>query len=123
MQARRDVREQRARIDRAWRRLEALALYPRPPALARVRVVTVPLLFRLPHVRRYRAYALWRTILLSRPLAETPDDVLAHELCHLWQGQNRALHVLWTWLTTSYRTNPYELEARRAVAETRAPRR
>jgi hypothetical protein len=84
-----------------------------------VRIFTVPALFRLPGLRRYGGYALWRTILLKRPLVETSDDLLTHELCHVWQMQNRPWDCLWTWLTTRYRNNPYELEARKAVAATR----
>jgi hypothetical protein len=109
----------RARLERAQARLDPLDLYPRPVQIDGVRVVTLPLFFRLPLLRRYSGYALWRTILLKRPLAETSDDLLTHELCHVWQMQHRPLHVLWKWATTRYRDNPYEREARRAVAETR----
>ena len=109
----------RTRLERARTRLDGLALYPRPVRIDRVRLVALPLAFRLPPLRRYSGYALWRTILLKRPLAETSDDLLTHELCHIWQMQHRPLHVLWKWLTTRYRDNPYEREARRAVAETR----
>ena len=49
------------------------------------------------------------------------DWMLTHELFHIWQGQHRRWHVLWTWATTRYASNPYELEARRVVAETRLP--
>ena len=83
----------------------------------RVRVHVAPLFFRLPRMGRYHGYALWRTILLRR--AEASDDLLTHELCHIWQGQHRRWHMLWTYATTRYRENPYEVEARRAVAETR----
>ncbi len=85
----------------------------------RVRVVVLPLFFRLPLLRRYSGYALWRTILLRRPLAESSDDLIAHELCHIWQGQHRRWHMLWTYATTRYGRNPYEVEAREAVARTR----
>jgi hypothetical protein len=112
--------ETRARLERARERLDRLRLYPRPVRLEAVRVVTRPLFFRLPLLRRYDGYALWRTIILKRPLSETSDDLLTHELCHMWQIQQRPLDVFWKWLTTSYRENPYELEARRAVAETRS---
>jgi hypothetical protein len=78
----------------------------------------LPLFFRLPRLRRYRGYALWRTILLRD---EGPsDDLVTHELCHVWQGQHRRLHVLWTYATTRYGDNPYEREARRAVEQTRS---
>ena len=112
--------ERRARLERAWARLEPLRLYSRPVRLDRVRLITLPLFFRLPLMRRYSGYTLWRTILLRRPLAEASDDLLTHELCHVWQAQHRPVHVFLKWLTTSYRENPYEVEARRAVAETRS---
>jgi len=112
--------ERRARLEQAWARLEPLGLYPRPVPVERVRVLTVPWLFRLPPMQRYGGYALWRTILLRRPLSQTSDDLLTHELCHVWQAQNRPLHVFLKWMTTSYRENPYEVEARRAVTDTRA---
>ena len=113
--------EARARLERAWARLEPLGLYRRSVRVDRVLVVTLPLFFRLPLLRRYDGYALWRAILLRRPLAETSDDLLTHELCHVWQSQNRPFHTFWKWLTTSYLENPYEIEARRAVAATRTP--
>jgi hypothetical protein len=84
-----------------------------------VRILTVPALFRLPGLRRYGGYALSRTILLKRPLDETFDDLLTHELCHVWQMQNRPWDCLWRWLTTRYCDNPYEQEAREAVRLTR----
>jgi hypothetical protein len=118
----------------AKRRLDRLALYPRPVEIGRVRLVVAPWFFRIPGFRRYHGYALWRTILVRRP--DPSDDLVTHELCHIWQMQHRPLHVLWTWATTRYRArpadaggtsitarlrkpNPYEREARRAVADTR----
>ncbi len=83
----------------------------------RVRVVVFPLFFRLPRLRRYRGYAFWRTILVRD--AQPSDDLITHELCHIWQGQHRRWHMLWAYATTRYRENPYEREARRAVAATR----
>ena len=105
-------------LERAKARLDRLDYYPEPVRIERVRVVVAPWFFRLPGFRRYSGYALWRTILLKR--ADVSDDLLTHELCHVWQGQHRPLHVSFKHLTTRYRRNPYELEARRAVAETRA---
>jgi hypothetical protein len=85
-----------------------------------VRVFVVPWFFRLPKLRRYRGYALWRTILLERSVgAGASDDLVTHELCHVWQMQHRPWRVIATYLTTRYRENPYELEARRAVAATK----
>jgi hypothetical protein len=85
-----------------------------------VRLVVAPWFFRLPKLRRYQGYALWRTILLRHPPgAGASDDLVTHELCHIWQGQHRRWQMLWTYATTRYRDNPYEHEARQAVAETR----
>jgi hypothetical protein len=110
----------RAALERARARLDRLDLYPRPVRIDRVRVWTLPAFFRLPRLRRYNGYALWRTILLRKPPGRgASDDLITHELCHIWQMQNRPLHVLFKFFTTRYRTNPYEIEARRAVAETR----
>lgn len=106
----------RAALAQAKARLDTLDYYPAPVRIDRVRIVVAPWFFRIPGYRRYRGYALWRTILPRD--ANASDDLLTHELCHIWQGQHRALHVSWTYLTTRYRSNPYELEARRAVAET-----
>ena len=83
----------------------------------RARVVVAPWFFRLPRLRRYRGYALWRTILIRD--ASASDDLVTHELCHVWQSQHRRWHVLWTYATTRYRDNPYEREARDAVHRTR----
>ena len=110
---------QRAALERARARLDSLALYPRPVRTERVRIVTAPWFFRLPLLRRYSGYALWRTILLRRPLAEASDDLICHELCHIWQMQHRPIAMTLTYLTTRYRDNPYEAEARWAVAQTR----
>lgn len=105
------------RLVRAKRRLDRLDLYPRPVRLERVRMRVAPWFFRVPGFRRYHGYALWRTILLRRP--DASEDLVTHELCHLWQMQHQPLRVLWAFLTTRYHENPYELEARRAVAATR----
>jgi hypothetical protein len=105
-----------SRLAAAKARLDTLDLYPEPVRLERVRVLVVPWLFRLPRMRRYGGYALRRTILLKRPTAS--DDLLTHELCHIWQMQHRPWAAMWAWLTTSYRENPFEQEARAAVAAT-----
>jgi hypothetical protein len=111
------VADHGAGLARAKARLDRLDLYPEPVRIEKVRVVVAPWFFRIPGFRRYAGYALWRTILLKRP--DASDDLLTHELCHIWQGQHRPLHVTYAHLTTRYRSNPYELEARGAVAETR----
>lgn len=113
-------REARAALERAKARLDRLALYPRPVDIDPVRIVVAPWFFRLPRFRRYRGYAFWRTILLrDAPGRGASDDLLCHELCHIWQGQNRPLRVLLAFFTTRYRKNPFEIEARQVVAQTR----
>jgi hypothetical protein len=108
---------ERERLERAKARLDRLDLYDVPVSLARVRVLVEPRLFRVPGFRRYHGYALWRTILLRR--RDASENLVTHELCHIWQMQNRPLGVIWAWLTHRYRNNPYEREARRAVELTR----
>jgi len=80
-----------------------------------VRVVTFPLWFRLPYLRRFDGFATWRLILLRRPLAETDEDLLVHELCHVWQMQHRPLAMPLSYLRHGYARNPYEEQARRAA--------
>jgi hypothetical protein len=105
------------RLQRAKARLDRLDLYPEPVRLDGVRLVVVPLVFRLPGLRRYQGYALRRTILLRS--AEASDDLLVHELCHIWQMQHRPLESMLAWLRYRYRENPFEREARRAAEPTR----
>ena len=52
------------------------------------------------------------------PLAETSEDLVVHELCHVWQDQNARLKLWTSYLYLGYQDNPHEIEARRAVAET-----
>jgi hypothetical protein len=105
-------------LARAKTRLDGLDYYPRPVRLEPVRVRVAPWFFRLPGFRGYSGYTLWRTILLKH--ASVSDDLLTHELCHIWQMQHRPWHVTFKHLTTRYRRNPYEVEARRAVLQTRS---
>ena len=85
--------------------------------------MTVPRFFKLPRLNRYDGYAFRKTIFLRRPPGRgASDDLLCHELCHIWQMQHRPLPVFWAWLTKRYEENPYEREARWAVAATRSPR-
>jgi len=107
-----------AALAHAKARLETLDYYPEPVRIRGVRIFVAPWFFRIPGFRRYHGYAFWRTILLKR--ADASDDLVTHELCHIWQGQQRRWHMTFKHLTTRYAANPYELEARRAVAETEA---
>jgi hypothetical protein len=108
----------KASLRRAKARLDTLDLYPRPVGLRFVRVLVVPPLFRLPWFRRFDGYALHGTILL-RAEPEADDDLLCHELCHVWQMQHRPLAMPLSYLVTGYGRNPYEAEARCAVDATR----
>jgi hypothetical protein len=109
---------ERERLSRAKARLDRLELYPRPVALERVRVLVAPVIFRVPGFRRYHGYAFWGTIMVRRP--DASDDLLTHELCHVWQAQHRRWAQLLAWALYPYRHNPFEREARRAVEATRA---
>jgi hypothetical protein len=128
MPARRGSTEQAA-IDRAWRRIEPLALYPRPLDLARVRILGAPWLFRLPWFRRFDGYTVWSKILLRDRLEPVDDELITHELVHVWQSQHEWLRMWSSYLRPStfcgdrsgYWENRYEREARAAVART-APR-
>ena len=81
-------------------------------------MVVAPGLFRLPWFRRVDGYAAWNLILLRRPVAETDDDLLTHELCHVWQLQHHPLAVPLSYLRHGYARNRFEEEARRAVEAT-----
>jgi hypothetical protein len=99
-------------------RLDALDLYPTPVAIDRVQVHVSPRFFRLPFLRRFDGYALHRRILLRRPPTAN-DDLLVHELCHVWQMQHRPVRMPLSYLVRGYARNPYEIEARRAAETTR----
>ena len=107
-----------AALARAGARLDRLSLYPRPVRRERVRIVVAPLAFRLPWLRRFDGYAAWGLILLRS--AADDDDLLTHELCHVWQQQHRPLRMPLSYLRSGYAANPYEAEARAAVEATRA---
>jgi hypothetical protein len=114
-------------IERARRRLQPLALYPRPINTRRARILTAPWLFHLPWFRRFDGYTIWSTILLRQPLEQVDDDLIAHELVHVWQGQHEWVRLWLSYVRPStfsgdhsgYWENPYELEARSAVAQTK----
>jgi hypothetical protein len=82
----------------------------------------------VPGFRRFNGYATRHLVLLRGPGID--EDLVVHELCHVWQLQFSPLRV---WLSyarpstfsrdrTRYRANRYEVEARRAVELTRDPR-
>jgi hypothetical protein len=108
----------RAALARAKARLDRLDLYPRPVSIRHVRVLVVPGLFRLPWFRRFDGYALhWTILLRAEPAID--DDLVCHELCHVWQMQHRPLAMPLSYLATGYERNRYEAEARGAVDATR----
>jgi hypothetical protein len=82
-------------------------------------MVVVPWLFRLPWFRRFDGYAAWNLILLRAEPAAVGDDLICHELCHVWQMQHRPLAMPLSYLRHGYAENRYEAEARRAVETTR----
>jgi hypothetical protein len=106
------------RLARAKARLDRLDFYPRPVRTERVRIVSWPRLFRVPGFRRFRGYEAFGLIILKMPLADASDDLIVHELCHVWQEQHRRLRMRLSYLR-GYTDNPHEIEARRAAAETR----
>jgi hypothetical protein len=113
----------RAALVRAKARLDRLDLYPEPVRAERVRVVVVPWLFRLPPLRRFDGAALRRTILLRNAPGEgASDDLVTHELTHIWQGQHHPLLLPLSYVVVGYRDNPFEQEARFAAAATREVR-
>jgi hypothetical protein len=99
-------------------RLGRLGLYPQPVRIDRVRILVWPWFFRLPYLRRYDGYAAWNTIVLRRPVAQMDNDLVTHELCHVWQMQHRPVSMPLSYLG-GYVDNPYEVEARQAVERTR----
>jgi hypothetical protein len=112
---------ERVAIARAKARLDRLALYPRPVDVRRVRIVHSPRLFALPWFRRFDGYEAGPLIFLRRGLAETSEDLLVHELCHVWQAQHRPVRMALSYLWQGYKHNRHEVEARHAVAATRDP--
>jgi hypothetical protein len=113
-------REELAAIARAKARLDRLDFYPEPVRVGHVRVLHTPWLFRLPWFRRFYGYTMWSLILLRRPLAEASDDLVVHELCHVWQMQHKPLRMPLSYVFQGYADNPHEVEARAAAAQTRS---
>ena len=100
----------------AKRRLDSLPLYPRKVRVRRVRIVVTPWLFRLPWFRQFDGYATHFVIFLRR--SDVGEDLITHELCHVWQMQHKPFAMPLSYLYRGYGQNPYELEARRAVVAT-----
>ena len=105
----------RQALIRAKARLDPLDLYERPVRIDRVAIITAGWVFRLPWFRRFDGYTMWNLILLRAPQFETDDDLICHELCHVWQMQHRPVRMPLSYLRFGYADNPYEIEARRAA--------
>lgn len=106
------------RIVRAKERLDRLGWYERPVRIEGVRIVVAPWFFRLPYLRRFDGYTWPRLILLRS--ADASDDLVTHELCHVWQLQHKPVALALSYLLAGYWRNPFEVQARRAVALTRS---
>lgn len=109
----------RAKLAQAKARLDSLDLYPEPVRMRRVRLVSAPWLFRLPWLRRFDGYTAWDLILVRESVEAASDDLITHELCHVWQMQHHPLRMPLSYLYRGYRNNPNEVEARRAAEVTR----
>lgn len=107
------------RLVRAKARLDRLDWFPRPVRIDHVRVFVTPWFFRLPWFRRFDGHAFHLGMLLRSETVS--DDLVVHELCHVWQLQHRPLRMPLSYLLVGYYDNPYEVQARAAVAATRAP--
>jgi hypothetical protein len=101
---------------RAKARLDTLDLYPRPVRIEPVRILVLDWLFRLPWFRRFDGYTMWNLILLRSARLMADEDLVCHELCHVWQMQHHPVLMPLSYLRLGYADNPYEVEARRAAA-------
>jgi hypothetical protein len=106
---------ERAALERARARLDALDFFARPVRMRFVRLISAPWLFRLPWFRRFDGYTMWDLILLRAPVREASDDLIVHELCHVWQMQHHPIAMPLSYLTQGYADNPHEVQARRAA--------
>jgi hypothetical protein len=103
-------------LRRAKATLDALGFYPKPVDIARVRILHVPWLFKLPWFRRFHGYEMGPLILLKHAVRDTSDSLIAHELCHVWQDQDHRLRMWWSYVRSGYADNPHEREAQEAGA-------
>jgi hypothetical protein len=109
------------RLVAAKARLDTLDWWPEPVRIDRVRLLTAPWFFRLPYLSRFDGYAFHFLILLRSD--DVSDDLVTHELCHVWQLQHRPLRMPLSYLGTGYARSPYERQARAAAAATRSAAR
>lgn len=81
-----------------------------------MRVVVTPWLFRLRPWRGFDGFATHVVIFLRSP--HVTEDLITHELCHVWQMQHRPLRMPLSYVRTGYDANGYERQARAAAALT-----
>ncbi|MEP6952743.1 MAG: hypothetical protein ABI950_01630 [Solirubrobacteraceae bacterium] len=110
---------ERAALERARARLDTLDFFARPVRMRFVRLVSAPWLFRLPWFRRFDGYTMWDLVLVRAPLDEASDDLIVHELCHVWQMQHHPISMPVSYVTQGYAENPNEVQARLAAELTR----
>jgi hypothetical protein len=110
---------ERAHLARACRRLAKLDLYPAPVRMRHVRILHAPWFFRIPGLRRFTGYEIGPLILVARPPESVSNDLVTHELCHVWQDQHRRAYMWLSYLWQGYRDNEHEVQAREATARTR----
>ena len=110
--------ERRELLERAKSRLDRLELYPRPvriDARARPRGAA-----RSSGCRGSGASTATRRGTRSSSASRPDDeDLICHELCHVWQMQHHPSRCRSPTSGRGYAANRYEAEARRAVEETR----
>lgn len=83
-----------------------------------MRIVVWPWLFKLPWFNRFWGYAAWNLIVLRQSVDEVGDDLVTHELCHVWQMQHKPIRMPLSYLR-GYSNNRHELEAQAAARDTR----
>ena len=110
---------ERTLILAAKARLDRLDFYPVPVDIRRVRVLSTPWLFRVPGFRRFHGYEVGPLILVRKPVERVSEDLVVHELTHVWQHQHRPIRMWLSYLWQGYRENEHEVQAREAVRRTR----
>jgi hypothetical protein len=108
--------QKRTALVRAKARLDSLALYERPVRIDRVLILSTPWVFGLPWFRRFDGYTMWNLILLRTPGLLDNDELVCHELCHVWQMQHHPVRMPLSYLRFGYANNPYEEQARSAAS-------
>ena len=75
-------------------------------------------MFRLRPWRQFDGFATHFVIFLRS--TDVSDDLVVHELCHVWQMQHRPIRMPLSYLRTGYSANGYERQARAAASQTAA---